>query len=91
MSISSPSRRKVEETCCIITSTYVIHSEETGPNIHLIKKNGSYNQTEMKVVLAGVRQRRAYLKLSSRDTGSNVCVNKIIYFIGLPSAMMLIK
>lgn len=45
----------------------------------------------MKVVLAGVRQRRPYLKLISRDTGSNVCVNKIIYFIGLPSAMMLIK
>lgn len=45
----------------------------------------------MKVALAGIRQRRLYLKLISRDTGSNVRVNTIIYFIGLPSAMMLIK
>lgn len=88
--ILSCSRRKPEETCCLIISTCV-HSEETNPNIHLIKKIWSYDQTEIKVVLAGIRQRRLYLKLISRDTGSNVRVNTIIYFIGLPSAMMLIK
>ena len=65
-----------------------IHSEETGLLNSSNKKIGSYIQTEMKVVvLASIRQRRLCLKLISRDTGSNVCVNEITYFIGLPSAM----
>lgn len=48
----------------------------------------------MKIVgFAGVRPKGPYLKLISADPSSNTLVKKtkLIYFIGLPSAMMMIK